>query len=60
MDPRTVKKYVEQEGWNPTKNHVHQRKARLMDPVKPIIDQWLAEDLKKNKKYRRRTKNYSV
>lgn len=52
VDPRTVKKYVEQEDWSPTEGHVQQRKARVMDPVKPIIDQWLAEDMKKNKKYR--------
>jgi transposase len=56
VDPRTVKKYVEQEDWSPTEGHVQQRKARVMDPVKPIIDQWLAEDMKKNKKYRRTAK----
>lgn len=55
VDPRTVKKYVEKEDWN-SEGYVQQRKARVMDPVKPIIDQWLMEDLRKNKKYRRTAK----
>ena len=37
-DPRTVKKYAEMEDFNPSK--VKQtRKAKVMDPVKPILDQ---------------------
>ncbi|MBM7855328.1 transposase, partial [Desulfohalotomaculum tongense] len=55
-DPRTVKKYVEKENWSPKKRPKEQRKAPVMDPVKPLIDKWLAEDMKKNKKYRRTAK----
>jgi transposase len=55
-DPRTVKKYAEKEDWNSNKEQKQKRKARVMDPVKPIIDQWLREDLKKKKKYRRTAK----
>src|SRR5699024_12256118 len=32
------------------------RKARVMDPVKPIVDKWIKEDLKKKKKYHRTAK----
>ncbi len=32
------------------------RKARVMEPVKPIIDKWIKEDLKKKKKYQRTAK----
>lgn len=32
------------------------RKARVMDPVKPIIDKWIEEDLKKKRKYQRTAK----
>lgn len=51
-DPRTVKKYIEKEDWNPEEIK-QQRPSPVMDPVKPIINQWLKEDLKKNKKFRR-------
>lgn len=48
----TVKKYVDKEDWNAEykarKDHV----SRL-DPLKPVIDEWIAEDLKRNRKYRR-------
>jgi len=54
-DPRTVKKYAEMEDFNPSK--VKQtRKAKVMDSVKPILDQWIKEDLTKKKKYRRTAK----
>src|SRR5690606_15232699 len=32
------------------------RKAPVMDPVKPILDKWVKEDLGKKKKYRRTAK----
>lgn len=32
------------------------RKAKIMDSVKPILDQWIKEDLTKKKKYRRTAK----
>lgn len=54
-DPRTVKKYAEMEDFNPSKRK-QKRKARVMDPVKPILAQWIKEDLKKKKKYRRTAK----
>jgi transposase len=55
VDPRTVKKYAEKEDWN-EHNHKQLRKGRVMDPVKPIIDNWLKEDFNKKKKFRRTAK----
>lgn len=52
-DWRTVKKYSEKEDFNPDHKVKQTRKAPVMDPVKPIIDQWLMEDMKKKKKFRR-------
>jgi transposase len=49
-DPRTIKKYADKEDWNKYKQV---RKAKVMEPVKPIVDKWLQEDLKNKKKYRR-------
>ncbi|MCK4261203.1 MAG: IS21 family transposase [Halanaerobiales bacterium] len=51
IDPRTVKKYAERD------DHNSQPKSRkttspVMDPVKPIIDLWLEEDMKAPKKQR--------
>jgi hypothetical protein len=54
-DPRTIKKYADKEDWNENQ-HKQVRKGKVMDPVKPIVDQWLQEDLKKKKKYRRTAK----
>src|SRR5690606_36207918 len=54
-DPRTVKKYAEMEDFSSSRKK-QKRKARVMDPVKPILDQWIQEDLKKKKKYRRTAK----
>ena len=54
-DPRTVKKYAEMENFSVSKVK-QKRKARVMDPVKPILDQWIKEDLTKKKKYRRTAK----
>lgn len=55
-DYRTVKKYADlevfQENLRPKKSHP----SPVMDPVKPIIDQWLLEDMRKKKKYRRTAK----
>lgn len=56
VDWRTVKKYSEMEDFNPNEPVEQKRKAPVMDPVKPIIDQWLLEDAKKKKKYRRTAK----
>ena len=47
----TVKKYVDREDWN---EEVKPRKTResKLDPLKPIIDRWLREDLKMPRKQR--------
>lgn len=54
-DPRTIQKYADKEDWNITRQK-QVRKRRVMDSVKPIIDQWLKDDLKKKKKFRRTAK----
>ena len=48
----TVKKYVEKEDWNKEYKPRKQR-VSLLDPLKPIIDEWIKEDLKRKRKYRR-------
>lgn len=45
IDARTVKKYANQEEFKQLK--VKERPSPVMDPVKPIIDKWIKEDLKK-------------
>ncbi|MDQ0341203.1 transposase [Caldalkalibacillus uzonensis] len=55
-DPRTVKKYADMEDFTPGPKPKQQRPSPVMDPVKPIIDEWLREDMKKKKKYRRTAK----
>jgi len=54
IDSRTVNKYANQEEFKVKKKQ--QRKSRVMDPVKPIIDKWIKEDLKKKRKYQRTAK----
>ena len=51
FDPRTIKKYADQEDFNQKQKIRKPHPSPVMDPVKPIIDQWLMEDIKK--KYRR-------
>ena len=48
----TVKKYVDREDWN---EEYRPRKERgsLLDPLKPVIDEWLEEDMKRTRKNRR-------
>jgi transposase len=48
----TVKKYVDREDWN---EEYKPRKERvsLLEPLKPVIDEWITEDLKRSRKYRR-------
>lgn len=48
----TVKKYADKEDWN---KEYKPRKTRVtkLDPLKPVIDEWLQEDLKRKRKYRR-------
>lgn len=52
FDPRTVKKYADQVDFNQVPTIRKPHPSPVMDPVKPIIDQWLMEDSKKKKKYR--------
>src|SRR5699024_5058795 len=54
IDSRTVNKYANQEEFKVKKKQ--QRKSRVMDPVKPIIDKWNKEELKKKRKYKRAAK----
>ena len=49
---RTVKKYVDREDWNKEYKPRKKRVSRL-DPLKPIIDEWIMEDLKRSRKHRR-------
>ena len=48
----TVKKYVDKEDWN---EGYKSRKERvsLLEPLKPAIDEWISEDLKRSRKNRR-------
>ncbi|MGG1573153.1 IS21 family transposase [Fictibacillus sp. NRS-1165] len=55
-DPRTVKKYAEMEDFSPEIKPVQIRSAKVMDPVKSILDTWIQEDFKKKKKFRRTAK----
>lgn len=55
-DRRTIKKYAEQDEVQIQQPFKQKRKARVMDPVKPIIDQWIREDRKKKKKFQRTAK----
>ncbi|UOR14107.1 IS21 family transposase [Halobacillus amylolyticus] len=54
LDPRTVKKYADQEKFEQRGKVV--RPSPIMDPVKPIVDKWIKEDLKKKKKNHRTAK----
>lgn len=55
-DVRTVKKYADLEEFQPEAKREKSQPAPVMDPVKDIVDQWLKEDMKKKKKYRRTAK----
>ena len=48
----TVKKYADKEGWN-TEYKVRKARGTLLEPLKEVIDDWLKEDLKRARKYRR-------
>jgi transposase len=54
IDPRTVTKYANQEEFK--QKEKQQRKSPVMDSVKPILDKWIKEDLKKKRKYHRTAK----
>jgi len=48
----TVKKYVDKEDWNEAYKPRKERCSQL-EPLKSVIDQWITEDLKRGRKYRR-------
>jgi transposase len=49
---QTVKKYVEKEDWNAEYKARKERGSKLA-PLAEVIDGWIAEDLKRQRKYRR-------
>jgi len=55
-DYRTVKKYAEQEDFSPEGKPKQYRPSPVMDSVKHIVDEWLMEDFKQKKKFRRTAK----
>jgi transposase len=55
-DPRTIKKYADMEDFNEQPKKNSSRVLRVLGPVKLIIDEWIKEDLKKKKKFRRTAK----
>src|SRR5690606_28755052 len=55
-DPRTVKKYAEQEDVSAEIKPKQNRPSPVMALVKPIIDEWILEDFKLKKKFRRTAK----
>ena len=48
----TVKKYVDCEDWNRGYTSRKERTS-LLDPLKPTIDEWILEDMKRARKHRR-------
>jgi len=48
----TVKKYVDREDWNEAYKPRKER-ASALDPLMPVIDRWIVEDLKRSRKFRR-------
>ena len=48
----TVKKYVDRDDWTAEYQPRKERGSQL-DPLKPVIDEWITEDLKRQRKYRR-------
>lgn len=55
-DARTVKKYVEMEDFSPQIKKRQNRPSPVLDPVKEILDEWILEDFKQKKKFRRTAK----
>jgi len=49
---RTVKKYVDCENWNEGKKP-RKKRAEGLEPLKETINEWLKEDQRRSKKYRR-------
>jgi transposase len=51
LDPKTVKKYMEQEDFSPRPPTTQERTSKL-DPFKPLINLWLIEDEQNRRKQR--------
>ncbi|WP_108672403.1 IS21 family transposase [Peribacillus acanthi] len=56
IDSRTVKKYADLEDFSPQAKVKQDRPSPVMGPVKHIVDEWLLEDFKKKRKFRRTAK----
>jgi transposase len=48
----TVKKYADKEDWNKEYKPRKERVSKL-EPLKPVIDEWIQEDMKRKRKHRR-------
>ena len=48
----TVKKYVDKEDWN-SEYKPRRERVSLLEPLKPVIDEWISEDLRRRRKDRR-------
>ena len=48
----TVKKYVDREDWN-AQYKPRKERGSLLEPLMPVIDEWIEEDLKRTRKNRR-------
>ena len=48
----TVKKYVDKEGWNEAYKPRKERSS-LLEPLRATIDEWITDDLKRSRKFRR-------
>ncbi|MBT2708645.1 IS21 family transposase [Pseudomonas sp. ISL-84] len=55
-EPRTVKKYADMDDFNEKPIKKLTRTAPVLGPVKAILDDWIKEDQKKKKKFRRTAK----
>ena len=55
VDEKTVRKYLKQEDFSPQPPERHHRPSKL-DPHKPLIDTWLAEDQTRWRKQRHTAK----
>lgn len=55
-DPRTIKKYAEQEDFSPKPKIKQVRTKKVMNEYIPLLDQWIKEDSLKNRKFRRTAK----
>jgi transposase len=55
-DPRTIAKYIDQEDWNAPVRFERKPIPSILDPYKPIIDEWLTADSNCRRKQRHTAK----